>query len=193
MARVAATDITVTILDKGMVGKKRRIYGSLTFNATSLTYTVTTGIPLPAYGYFGFLKQCDNVFFNAQVDGVGDGLVFKYDKTTHVAATGGLRVFRSAAATPSGSVSAPTFTGVAATPTGSVSAPTFTGDAMTTWGTPTGSVSAPAFTGVAATPTGSVSAPAFTGVAIAAAGLAEFTDNIALGGVIVLYWDAIGV
>ena len=230
MAYIAATDITVTILSKGMVGKKRRIYGSLTFDATTLTYTVTTGIPLPVARAFGFMKQVDNIFFNAQTDAVSDGIVWKYDLASHAAATGGLRAFRAAAhtttgtcsqpafsgvaATPTGSVAAPVFTGVEATPTGSVSAPAFVADSHehTTIldpivitgtvaapaftgvaATPTGTVSAPAFTGVAATPTGTVAAPVFAGVATAAANLAEWTNNTAMGGAIVLYWDAIGV
>lgn len=63
--------------------------------------------------------------------------------------------------TPTGSVSAPTFTGTQVTPTGSVAAPAFTGTQVT----PTGSIAAPAFTGTQATLTGSVAAPAFSGVA----------------------------
>jgi hypothetical protein len=204
MARVAASDITITIKDRGMVGKKRRVYGSLTFNSTTLTYTGTTGIPLPTFEKWGFLKQIDNVFFNQNVAATVGGYVYKFDPTNK-----SIRVYNSAAITPAGTISQPVFAGVAATPTGTVSAPTLgmasytpagtvsgTIAALVFTGTPatlTGTVSQPTFTGVAATPTGTVSAPVFTGTAVAAAGLSEWTDNVALGASITLYFDAIGV
>lgn len=78
--------------------------------------------------------------------------------TTHahgdVGTTGG-----SSSYTPTGTVTASTFTGTPATLTGSVAAPTFTGVSATL----TGSVAAPSFLGTLATLTGSVTAPAFTG------------------------------
>lgn len=84
---------------------------------------------------------------------------------------------------PSGTVSAPTFTGTPATLTGSVAAPVFTGDALATHdhsippgtdgsggtsgatsaGTPTGTNSAPALTMDEYTPAGTISAPTLTG------------------------------
>lgn len=87
---------------------------------------------------------------------------------------------------PTGSVSAPDFTGEAATstatsagtPAGTNSAPSFAGDAVTSTatsaGTPSGGVSAPTFTGSpagssavsAGTPAGAVSQPTFTGDAL---------------------------
>ncbi len=193
MAHFVAADVVVAILSKGVVGKKRRTYGTITLATTSATYDNPGGIYLPALTSFGFLKSIDNIFLSKDLSTAGtlvsDTSIFKYDKTLHT-----IRVFRSAAHTPTGSISAPTFTGVSASVAGSVTAPTFTGVAMTTWGTPTGSVSQPAFAGVSITPTGSVSAPTFTAVAIAQAGLAELTDTTLLGGTsLVLYFDAIGV
>lgn len=80
--------------------------------------------------------------------------------------------------TPTGNVSAPTFTGNAATtssntagtPTGNVSAPTFTGNNQTfSTVDVTPGIGVPVFTGPNPyTPTGNVSAPAFTGDALAA-------------------------
>jgi hypothetical protein len=192
MARLAETDVTVTVLSKGVVGKKRRMYGTLTFDSTTLTYTIATGIPLPAYQYFGFMKQMDIMFFTQDVGAGATELVYKYDPTNQ-----SIRVYRVAGFTPAGSVAAPVFTAVGGTPAGSVSAPVFTGtayvqsDGVTT--APVGSVAAPVFTGDGLTIAGSVSAPAFTGTAVAAGSLAEFTDNTALGGEVTLYFDAIGV
>jgi hypothetical protein len=61
--------------------------------------------------------------------------------------------------TPSGTVSAPAFTGNSVTPTGSVSAPTITVGAIT----PAGTVAAPTITVGEITPSGTVSQPTFTG------------------------------
>ena len=79
-----------------------------------------------------------------------------------------LTVYRSAAATPAGTNSAPAFTGTPispGTPAGTVDSGThvFTGSAM-------GNI----------TPAGSVAAPAFTGTAIAQAALAEVTNGVTL-------------
>lgn len=193
MAYLTVGDCTVAVLSRGIVGKKRRTYGTLTFDGTTRTYVGTTGIPLPTYEKWGFMKQVDMILFNQSVAATVGGFVYKFDKTNH-----SLRVYASAAITPAGSISAPVFTGVSATPTGTVSAPVFTATThvhttLTESVVVIGSVSQPVFTGVAATPTGTVSAPAFTGTAVALAGLAEHTNNVALGASVVLYFDAIGV
>lgn len=194
MARLASTDLTVTVLDRGIVGKKRRSYGSIVFDSTSLTYTIATGILMPTAPSFGFLSLVDNMFFVKSLGAGATELVFKYDKTNH-----SIRVYRSAGFTPAGTVAAPVFTGIAVTPAGTVSAPVFTGDNITevavtgTSHSVTGTISQPVFAGIALTPSGTVSAPAFTGTAVAATALAEFTDNTALGGAVTLYFDAIGV
>jgi hypothetical protein len=193
MAYIAATNCTVSVLDKGVVGKKRRTYGTIVFDSTTLTYTATTGIPLPTFGKWGFMKQVDMIFFNQSVAATVGGLVYKYDKTNH-----SIRVFCSAAITPAGTIAAPVFTGIAKTVAGTVSAPVFTADGFTeatlgTTHTITGTVSAPVFTSTPITVAGTINAPTFTGTAGAIAGLAEWTNNVALGASVTLYFDAIGV
>ena len=139
MAYVAATDCTVTVLDKGTVGKKRRNYGTIVFDSTSLTYTATTGIPLPTFEKFGFMKQIDYMFFNSTSATTG-AFVFKYDATNK-----SIRVYSIPAHTPTGTVS------------------------------------------------GTITALVFSGVAAAIQSLAEWTNNVALGAAVTLYFDAIGV
>lgn len=96
MAYIAADNCTVTILDRGVVGKKRRTYGTIVFDSTSLTYTGTTGIPLPTFEKWGFLKQVDMIFFNTTSATTGN-FIYKYDKTNH-----SIRVYCSPAHTVGG-------------------------------------------------------------------------------------------
>ena len=216
MPALASTDVTVAVLSKGIVGKKRRNYCSITFGDGALTYP-TGGVPLPTCRYFGLIKQVDNlIIYDAAAAPLG--YIYKYDKTNHK-----LMMFQTATLTPAGTVAAPVFTGTAATPAGTVAAPVFAGTAATPAGTvaaptittetgnpataPIGvitgalaqtagatgitGVQAPAFTGTEATPAGTNSAPALTGTPTTAAALAQIGAAVTPAAA-TLYVEAIG-
>jgi len=109
MAHFLTADVVVAILSKGMVGKKRRTYGSITLATTSATYDNPGGIFLPALTAFGFLKSIDNMFLTPTLSTAGtlvsDSVVFRYDKTLHT-----IRCFRTGAHTPVGVVTGTTVT-----------------------------------------------------------------------------------
>lgn len=93
MADLAAADVTVSISERRIVGKKRRNILTLTFGDGAKTYP-TGGIPMPAAGSFGMVRNLD--FLNVLDDSAGVFLV-KYDKTNNK-----LRYYW-----PSGGVNAP--------------------------------------------------------------------------------------
>lgn len=60
MPALAASDLTVTVLDQNIVGRKRHIRGTLTFGDGALTYP-TGGIPLPGFAAFGFIRNLETL------------------------------------------------------------------------------------------------------------------------------------
>jgi len=73
MTDLAATDLTITVLSKGIAGKKRRNYGSLAFGDGSLTWPAAGLVVTDAQ--FGFLRQTDQITFQGM-----DGYRLEYDK-----------------------------------------------------------------------------------------------------------------
>lgn len=79
MADLASSDITVTISERRIVGKKRRNYVTITFGDGAKTYPAG-GVPMPAFSSFGMIRQLDHL--NVLDDSAGTFLV-KYDKANN--------------------------------------------------------------------------------------------------------------
>ncbi len=60
MAAILAANVTIAALEVRLVGRKRRVTGTLAFGDGALTYS-TAGIPLPAISSFGFYRQMDTL------------------------------------------------------------------------------------------------------------------------------------
>lgn len=58
MPDLASTDVTVVIQHRHILGRKRRVTGTIAFGDGAKTYPVG-GVPLPAASKFGFLRQMD--------------------------------------------------------------------------------------------------------------------------------------
>jgi hypothetical protein len=58
MADLASSDVTVVITDVRLMGRKRRVTGTIAFGDGAKTYPVG-GVPLPSVGTFGFYRQMD--------------------------------------------------------------------------------------------------------------------------------------
>jgi hypothetical protein len=83
MTALAATDVTVTLGQRNIEhrpGTLRKVYPDLTFGDSALTYP-SGGIPLPAKGSFGFLKQI--VFGSVEGPATADAYVYRYDRAAH--------------------------------------------------------------------------------------------------------------
>jgi hypothetical protein len=84
MTALASIDVTVTVnprdkdIGHGALSKFMGI-ASLSFGDGALTYP-TGGIPLPAIGRFGLLRQVD---IGVVEPPPGDGYVYKYDRANH--------------------------------------------------------------------------------------------------------------
>ena len=84
MAALASTDVTVTVnardrdIGHGALNKNMCM-ASIVFGDGALTYPAL-GVPLPAIGSFGMLKQMDIGLIEQPH---GDGLIYKYDRTNH--------------------------------------------------------------------------------------------------------------
>ena len=108
MAYLAATDVTVTLdtrdIDYSMLGKTRS-WPQLDFGNGALQYTAL-GIPMPAIGVYGFLKQLLRVF----IEQPANGFIYHFDRINLK-----LRIFLGSAisaitvanATQTGNVAAP--------------------------------------------------------------------------------------
>lgn len=59
MAALAASDVTVTISERRIVGKRKVVRGTIAFGDGSLTYP-ENGVPLPGLSSFGFIRQMDS-------------------------------------------------------------------------------------------------------------------------------------
>lgn len=81
MAALASTDVTISITKDHILGKQRRIIGTITFGDGSLTYP-TGGVPLPAYTSFNFKRGIDTLSIHG-VNGLTTDYMIQYDKTNH--------------------------------------------------------------------------------------------------------------
>lgn len=77
MADFATTDITLTLQERRIVGKKRRNIVKIQFGDGALTYPAG-GVPMPAFDKFGMTRQLD--FLNILDQDDSNGLFWKYDK-----------------------------------------------------------------------------------------------------------------
>jgi hypothetical protein len=80
MTALASTDVTVTISERRIVGKKRRNLITIAFGNSTLTYP-SGGVPMPTYGSFGMVRQLD--FLNLLDQDNASGVFWKYDKTNN--------------------------------------------------------------------------------------------------------------
>jgi len=94
MASLEAADITIGITETHINGLKRHVRGTLAIAATD-TYP-TGGIPLPAIGVFGFIRQMDSLRIVGQVAATSQYL-YTYDPTNHL-----LQVFEEEGAAAGG-------------------------------------------------------------------------------------------
>lgn len=78
MPAISATDVTVTILDRHIEGKKKRSQCTIAFGDGALTYP-SGGVPLPADSSFGFKRAMDLLLISDGDD--SNGFVWKYDAT----------------------------------------------------------------------------------------------------------------
>lgn len=58
MPALVAANVTVTVLERWITAKKRWVRGTIAFGDGALTYP-TAGVPLPAIGQFGFVRNMD--------------------------------------------------------------------------------------------------------------------------------------
>jgi hypothetical protein len=77
MTALASTDVTVTISERRIVGKKRRNIVKIVFGDGALTYPAG-GVPMPAYTGFGMIRNLDYLNIVDQDDATG--IYWKYDK-----------------------------------------------------------------------------------------------------------------
>jgi len=77
MADLVAADVTVTVEERRIEGKKRRARVKIAFGDGALTYPAL-GVPMPAFGSFGMVRNLDYLTVIDQDD--GNGIFWKYDK-----------------------------------------------------------------------------------------------------------------
>lgn len=77
MADLVAADVTVTVEERTIVGKKRRNRVKIVFGDGALTYP-SGGVPMPAFDSFGMIRNLDYLTVLDQDD--GNGVFWKYDK-----------------------------------------------------------------------------------------------------------------
>lgn len=77
MVDLVAADVTITVEDRDIEGKKKRNRVKIAFGDGAKTYP-TGGVPLPAFGVFGMVRNLDYLsLFDAED---AQGIVWKYDK-----------------------------------------------------------------------------------------------------------------
>lgn len=81
MVALAASDVTITVEERTIEGKKKRNRCKIEFGNGALTYPAT-GVPLPTYENWGMTRNIDYIIITDM--GSGDGLVWKYDQANHV-------------------------------------------------------------------------------------------------------------
>lgn len=80
MTALASSDVTVTIIDRFIQGKRRRVSFSLAFGDAALTYP-SGGVPLPTYPSFGMKRNLAFLLFDDPNS--AQGIVWKYDRANH--------------------------------------------------------------------------------------------------------------
>jgi hypothetical protein len=82
MVALLSSDVTVTVNERRIygTGKKRRNRVTLTYGDGAKTYP-TGGVPMPAFGSFGLIRQMDYLVVVDQSS--ADGFVYKYDVTNN--------------------------------------------------------------------------------------------------------------
>jgi hypothetical protein len=60
MAAILAANVTIVISEVRLMGRKRRVQGTLAFGDGALTYS-TAGIPMPAISSFGFYREMNEL------------------------------------------------------------------------------------------------------------------------------------
>jgi len=91
MAAFASTDVTVVVVERKIIGGRRMVVGTMAFGNGALTYP-TGGIPLPAIGAFGFVRNISDLNVSG-LNGLTTDYLARYDKTNHK-----LSMFENAAA-----------------------------------------------------------------------------------------------
>lgn len=77
MPALAASNVTVTVEERAIVGRQRRNRVKIAFGDGALTYPAG-GVPMPAAANFGLVRNLDYVMLSDADD--GSGIVWKYDK-----------------------------------------------------------------------------------------------------------------
>lgn len=77
MADLVAADVTVTVQDRQISGRKRRNLVKIAFGDGAKTYPAN-GIPMPAKDVFGMVRSLDTLIVHDSDD--ASGIYWKYDK-----------------------------------------------------------------------------------------------------------------
>lgn len=80
MTALASSDVTVTVNERQIVGKKRRARVTVAFGDGALTYP-SGGVPLPTFASYGMTRNIDFITFFDEND--ASGIIWKYDRTNH--------------------------------------------------------------------------------------------------------------
>lgn len=80
MTALVAADVTITVNERQIVGKKRRNRVTIAFGDAALTYP-SGGVPLPAFGSWGMTRNLDWLTVFDEDD--ASGVVWKYDRTNN--------------------------------------------------------------------------------------------------------------
>lgn len=78
MVDLASTDVTVTLEERTIEGKKKRNRVSIAFGDGALTYP-SGGVPMPAFGSFGMVRNLDYAILIDPASATG--IIWKWDKT----------------------------------------------------------------------------------------------------------------
>lgn len=78
MVDLVAADITVTVEDRNIEGKKKRNRVKITFGDGAKTYPAG-GVPIPVFGIFGMVRNLDYLTLFDNDD--ASGILWKYDTT----------------------------------------------------------------------------------------------------------------
>ena len=76
MSDIAVTDLTVTLLDKTVIGRRRRLTMTISFGNSTLTYP-TDGIPVTAAA-LGFRRNIASLTITGSR---GDGILYNWDES----------------------------------------------------------------------------------------------------------------
>ena len=80
MAAFIASDVTVAVVDRKVIGTKHMVVGTMAFGGGP-TYP-TGGIPLPAIASFGMIRNIDDLNISG-LNGLTTDYMTRYDKTNH--------------------------------------------------------------------------------------------------------------